>query len=58
MNNKSLLKRALKIQYDNVNNKVLKTIERVGKILQLPQAAIVADYKFRVNNDIVNANNL
>lgn len=27
MNNKSLLKRALKIQYDNVKNKVLKTIE-------------------------------
>lgn len=42
MNNKSLLKRALKIQYDNAKNKVLKTIEGVGKILQLPQTAMVA----------------
>nr|DAY07064.1 MAG TPA: hypothetical protein [Crassvirales sp.] len=42
MNNKSLLKRALKIQYNNAKNKVLKTIEGVGKILQLSQTAIVA----------------
>lgn len=27
MNNKNLLKRALKIQYDNTKNKILKTIE-------------------------------
>lgn len=33
MNNKSLLKRALNIQYDNAKNKVLKTIEVADKIL-------------------------
>lgn len=41
MNNKSLLKRALKIQYDNAKNKVLKTIERAGKIFQLSQMQII-----------------
>lgn len=41
MNNKSLLKKALNIQYDNAKNKVLKTIEGIGKILQLPQTAMV-----------------
>lgn len=41
MNNKNLLKRALKIQHDNAKNKVLKTIGGVCKILQLLQTAIV-----------------
>lgn len=42
MDRESLLKRALKIQYGNAKNKVLKTIEGAGKILQLPQAAMTA----------------
>lgn len=42
MDKESLLKRALKIQYSNAKNKVLKTIEGAGKILQLPQAAMTA----------------
>lgn len=42
MDNESLLKRALKIQYSNAKNKVLKTIEGAGNILQLPQAAMTA----------------
>ena len=32
MDRESLLKRALKIQYGNAKNKVLKTIEGAGKI--------------------------
>lgn len=42
MDRESLLKRSLKIQYGNAKNKVLKTIEGAGKILQLPQAAMTA----------------
>lgn len=38
----SIFKKALRLQYDKAKKKVLKTIEGAGKILQLPQAAMIA----------------